>query len=82
MKPPRTNLTRRAVLLGATAGIGALAGRQCLLPTNDPGPAFPDPGVDAGPGVLNDAGELSPTPVASHLTIGEDPRAGAVERPR
>ena len=33
-------------------------------------------------GVLDDASQLSPTPVASHLTIGEDPRAGAVERIR
>jgi len=82
MKPQRAGLTRRALLLGATAGIGALAGRQCGFPTSDPGPGFPDPQVAGGAGVLDDASQLSPTPVASHLTIGEDPRAGAVERIR
>lgn len=80
--PRRAGLTRRAWLLGASAGLGALAGRQCLLPTNAPGPAFPDPQAAAGAGVLDDASQLSPTPVASHVTIGEDPRAGAVERLR
>jgi FAD/FMN-containing dehydrogenase len=74
-------LTRRAWLLGATAGLGALAGRQCL-PTNDPGPRFPDAEAAGRAGVLDDASQLSPTPVASHLTIQEDPRAGAVERIR
>lgn len=76
-------LTRRALLLGATAGAGALVGRQCSS-TSDPGPAFPavDTGTAAGPGVvLNDASLLSPTPIASHLTIRDDPRA-AVERLR
>jgi FAD/FMN-containing dehydrogenase len=75
-------LTRRAWLLGASAGIGALAGRRCLLPTNDPGPRFPDPGIAGRAGVLDDASQLCPTPVASHITISDDPRAGAVERIR
>jgi FAD/FMN-containing dehydrogenase len=74
-------LTRRAWLLGASAGLGALAARQCLLPTNDPGPLFPDPGTATQAGVLDDASQLSPTPVASHITINEDPKA-AVERIR
>jgi FAD/FMN-containing dehydrogenase len=74
-------LTRRAWLLGATAGLGALAGRQCL-PTNDPGPRFPDAESAGRAGVLDDASELSPTPVASHLTIQENPRGGAIERIR
>ena len=39
---PRARLTRRAWLLGASAGLGALVGRQCLSPTNHPGPVFPD----------------------------------------
>jgi FAD/FMN-containing dehydrogenase len=83
MKPRSAALTRRAWLLGASAGLGALAGRQCLLPTNDPGPALPDPQVAGRAGVLDDASQLSPTPVASHVTITEDPRAeGAVDRIR
>jgi FAD/FMN-containing dehydrogenase len=82
MKVRRPGLTRRAWLLGASAGIGALAGSQCPLPTSDPGPRFPDPLTAGRPGVLDDASQLSPTPVASHVTIGEDPRAGALERIR
>jgi FAD/FMN-containing dehydrogenase len=79
--PPAT-LTRRAWLMGASAGLGVLVGRQCLSPTSHRGPAFP--GADtAGPGnVLNDASQLCPTRVATHLTIGDDSRAGAVERIR
>jgi FAD/FMN-containing dehydrogenase len=69
-------------LLGASASIGALAGRQCLLPTSDPGPRFPDSQAAGRVDVLDDASQLSPTPVASHLVISEDPRAGAVERIR
>jgi len=82
MKPPKAGLTRRALLLGATAGLGALAGRRCGAPDNHPGPGFPDPQLAARAGVLDDASQLSPTPVASHITISEDPRAGAVERIR
>jgi FAD/FMN-containing dehydrogenase len=82
MKERSAGLTRRAWLIGASAGLGALAGRQCLLPTNDPGPSFPDPLIAGRAGVLDDASQLSPTPVASHLTISEDPRAGAVDRIR
>src|SRR5262245_59148014 len=75
-------VTRRAVLLGASAGLGALVGRQCLAPTSDPGPPFPSSAVvPGGQTVLNDASQLSPTPVASHVTIREDPQA-AVERIR
>jgi FAD/FMN-containing dehydrogenase len=80
--PRRTGLTRRAWLVGASAGLGALAGRQCLLPTSDPGPAFPEAPAAAPAGVLDDASQLSPTPVAAHVTIQEAPRAGAVERIR
>ena len=78
----RTGLTRRAWLLGATAGIGALAGRQCLLPTSDPGPRFPAAPASGAAGILDDASQLSPTPVASHLTITDDARATVVERVR
>ena len=61
--------TRRAFVLGASAGVGALVTRQCLLPTNDPGPPFPAPAVAGNATVLDDASQLSPTPVVSHVTI-------------
>ena len=79
MASSRTGVTRRAWMLGAAAGVGALVGRQCLLPTSHPGPEFPNPQAGA---VLNDASELSPTRVAAHISIREDPRAGAVDRLR
>jgi FAD/FMN-containing dehydrogenase len=57
------------LLLGASAGVGVLVGRQCG-PTNDPGPPFPAiPATPAQGTVLNDASLLSPTPVISHVTI-------------
>jgi FAD/FMN-containing dehydrogenase len=68
--------------MGASAGIGAIVGRQCLTSTSDAGPAFPgDESVSRGV-LLNDASELCPTPVATHVTIREDPRSGAVDRIR
>jgi FAD/FMN-containing dehydrogenase len=73
--------TRRAFLAGASAGVGVVVGRSCA-PTSHPGPAFPHPSPSpAGGVVLNDASELSPTPVASHVTIAESPSA-SVERVR
>ena len=86
----RIGMTRRAWLLGASAGLGALAGRQCFVPTSDAGPRFPAPlptatgnGTATGAGiVLDDASQLSPTKVAAHVVVKEDPRAGAVERIR
>lgn len=75
-------LTRRALLMGASAGIGAIVGRQCLAPTSDSGPLFPGAASVSRGVVLNDASELCPTPVATHVTIHESPRAGAVERMR
>ena len=76
------DLTRRALLMGASAGIGAIVGRQCLTPTSDAGPLFPgNESVSQGV-VLNDASELCPTPVATHVTIREAPRSGAVQRIR
>ena len=65
-------------MLGASAGVGAIIGRQSA-PTSDAGPSFPGP--VHGSVVLDDASQLSPTPVASHITIREDPHA-AVERIR
>jgi FAD/FMN-containing dehydrogenase len=85
MEPSNSGVTRRTLLLGATAGVGALIGRQCLSPVNDPGPPFPAAGTVSGPGgvtVLNDASELSPTPVASHFTITNDAPPAAADRLR
>ena len=76
------SLTRRALLIGASAGIGAIVGRHFPATTSDPGPRFPSvAGAPAGQTVLNDASQLSPTPVASHVTIHENPQA-AIERIR
>jgi len=80
MRTPR--LSRRALLLGGAAGLGALAGRQCLLPASHPGPSFPTPPVPGTGLILDDASQLSPTRVSSHLTIREAPAAGAVEKIR
>ena len=88
----RNGMTRRAWLLGASAGLGALAGRQCFVPTSHAGPSFPVPlpsvtGAGTGTGaaagtVLDDASQLCPTKVAAHVVVKEDPRAGAIERIR
>jgi FAD/FMN-containing dehydrogenase len=70
--------------MGATAvGTGAAVGRSCA-PTSHHGPPFPPSGPPAAAGatVLNDASLLSPTSVASHLTIRDDERATALARLR
>ena len=72
MRTPR--LSRRALLLGGAAGLGALAGRGCLLPTSHPGPAFPAP-ISGDGYVLDDASGLSATRIASHHSVREDPAA-------
>jgi FAD/FMN-containing dehydrogenase len=75
-------MTRRALLVGASAGVGALVGRQCFVPTNHPGPGFPNPGANTSGTILDDASQLSPTRIAVHLSINEDPRTGALDRIR
>ena len=77
-------LTRRALVLGAAAGIGALAGRQCLLPVSDPGPLFDPADTPVVPGgvVLNDASELSSTRVESHLSFTTESQTTVVEKLR
>jgi FAD/FMN-containing dehydrogenase len=81
MKPRPKRFTRRALLLGASAAAGALVGRS-LVPTSDPGPLFPAlENSTSGATILNDASELSPTPIASHLSIRESP-ASCVEQLR
>jgi FAD/FMN-containing dehydrogenase len=76
-------LTRRALLAGVSAGIGLYAGRTLLAPISATGPVFPAEGQAAnGAILLNDASELSPTPVAKHMIVTADPRGKAVENIR
>lgn len=72
---------RRFVLAGAAAIAGVAAGRLLPFSTNDPGPGFPSQAdkPDGAQAVLNDASELSPTPVAKHMVLGEPPEAQAIE---
>jgi len=69
-------ITRRSLLAGAGAVVGAGAYRawdQQTIPAGLPFPA-PDP-VGVTGTILNDASLLSPTPVARHLTFTEAPEA-------
>lgn len=70
-------LTRRGILLGSGVALGAL-GSHLLHTTAEPArPAFRSSDeTQSGTGlVLNDASELSQTPVARHLTLAQDPQA-------
>src|SRR6186997_646716 len=84
MEQRSPGLTRRALVLGAAAGIGALAGRQCLRPVSDSGPLFDTADTPTAPGgvVLNDASELSSTRVESHLSFTKESRTTVVEQLR
>ena len=70
-------------MLGASAGVGAFVGRACV-PTNHPGPVYPAATAPAPGGglVLDDASQLSPTPVAQHLTFDTDPGPAVTDRVR
>jgi len=73
------HLTRRTLLAGAFAGLGVYAGRTVFAPTSATGPVFPAQArTESGGILLNDASELSPTPVARHITVTADPGADAV----
>ncbi len=77
-------VTRRALLFGATAGVGAIVGRA-LVPTSAAGPLYPAADATTAPNgatVLNDASELSPTPVASHLSLTTEAPSAAADRLR
>jgi len=84
MEQSSPGLTRRALVLGAAAGIGALAGRQCLRPVSDSGPLFDTADTPTAPGgvVLNDASELSSTRVESHLSFTKESQTTVVEQLR
>jgi FAD/FMN-containing dehydrogenase len=71
--------TRRGVLAGISAAAGVAAGRFLLQPQSDPGPAFPtEPPLEDPTTILNDAGELTPTRVAAHLTVKEPPQEAMI----
>ncbi|WP_299859484.1 FAD-binding oxidoreductase [uncultured Roseobacter sp.] len=72
---------RRALLLGTGAAVGALATRY-LHPNLTP---IADTLLTEGPALeltLNDASELSATPVHRHITLTEDPTDALVDRLR
>ncbi|MDO9418550.1 FAD-binding oxidoreductase [Pararhizobium sp.] len=73
------SLTRRGLMIGTSLVAGAAAGRFLLAPTNNPGPRFPKLIDEAGKTLLDDASELSPTPVAKHITIADDPSEKTVD---
>ncbi len=64
--------TRRGLLLAAGAGAGALGTRHLFTESKVQGQTWP-PALPAGTTVLDDASELSGTPVAEHLTLSADP---------
>ena len=72
-------IKRRAFLVGGAAVAGAVAGRFMAVSTNDPGPAYPAASDPGGKTVLNDASELSPTPVQKHLTFSQSPDETVIE---
>ncbi|MCZ4092825.1 FAD-binding oxidoreductase [Sinorhizobium psoraleae] len=76
--------TRRGLLIGASAGAGAVASHQLWRSSSHAGPAYPPNGTESHGGavVLNDASELSPTAVARHIVVDDDPKAAVVERIR
>jgi FAD/FMN-containing dehydrogenase len=65
-------LTRRALLLGAGVAAGAV-GARAVLPSNPSGAGMALLPEVTPEGMLNDASLLSPTPVARHLVMTEDP---------
>ena len=74
-------LSRRAVLLGTGAALGAVAYRALSadLPSLD-GVDLVD--VDAVPGTMNDASLLSETPVHKHITLSQDADGALVDAVR
>lgn len=67
--------TRRTLLAGAGAGLGALGARSLYTSKIPSGSPFPiEPIIDSGEALLlNDAGELSSTSVAKHIVFNAKP---------
>lgn len=66
------NITRRGLMLGSGAAAGAFATHyleSTKIPFGDPYPAA----LPTAENLLNDASELSPTTVAKHIIIKDDP---------
>ncbi|AUH33376.1 FAD-binding protein [Paracoccus tegillarcae] len=72
--------TRRALLLGTGAIIGAYAANR-LAPWHDTSHGVAQIG-ETPAGWLNDASLLSPTPVAKHIVLSEDPGEALIARLR
>ncbi len=69
------NMTRRGLLVGAGAGIGALGSRYLYttpIANGLPFPVLPE-GGSGDATLLNDAGELSPTRLAKHIVLNSKP---------
>lgn len=66
-------ISRRALLLGAGAAIGAGGTRYLTNETLSPGLPFPGESASGSATILNDASLLSPTPVAKHLVMKTNP---------
>jgi FAD/FMN-containing dehydrogenase len=64
--------TRRGLLIAAGAGAGALGTRHLFTESTIQGEAWP-PAIKSDTPVLDDASELSATPVAEHLTLRGKP---------
>ena len=69
------NMTRRGLLVGAGAGIGALGTRYFYTTPIANGLPFPvlPKGGSGDATLLNDAGELSPTRLAKHIVLNSKP---------
>ncbi len=72
------SFTRRALVLGAAAALGAFGGRLSTskIPVYDGARVS---GVSADPAMLNDASLLSETPIHKHIVVTEDPGDALVE---
>lgn len=75
----KRKIGRRLFLFGGAAVAGAVAGRSLTLSSNAHGPLFPKPEDAQADGVLNDASELSPTPVRRHITLSSPPDTATID---
>ena len=74
--------TRRSLLFGTGVAAGFVGTRLFSGETIPFGEDFPDKATSPDPDLLNDASLLSPTRVARHMVIEDDPADALVERLR